>query len=133
MSVERLPADQADLVEAIALRVVELLDERPARWGLLTAAELADELGVARSFIYEHAEELGATRLGAGSKPRLRFDAARARAGLACYASKGSQAPTASDSGQIAEPAAHRRRRLPSGLPKPGSVLAVRGRGGTIA
>ena len=42
--------------------------------GLVTAAELARLLGVGRSFVYDHAAELGAVRLGAGPKARLRFD-----------------------------------------------------------
>jgi excisionase family DNA binding protein len=41
---------------------------------LLTAAELADRLGVSRPYVYEHAAELGAIRLGDGPKARLRFD-----------------------------------------------------------
>jgi hypothetical protein len=31
-------------------------------------------LGVTRSWVYEHAHQLGAVRLGAGAKARLRFD-----------------------------------------------------------
>lgn len=65
----------AVLVEAIARRVVELLRgeiiEQPARF--LDAAALARELGVERDWVYEHAEQLGAIRLG-GPKGRLRFD-----------------------------------------------------------
>jgi hypothetical protein len=40
---------------------------------LIDAAELARLLGVQRGFIYDHAAELGAIRLGSGSRPRLRF------------------------------------------------------------
>lgn len=62
-------------VEAIARRVVELLQEAeqagPVK--LTDAATLASELGVERDWIYEHAEELGAIRLG-GPRGRLRFD-----------------------------------------------------------
>jgi hypothetical protein len=42
------------------------------RW--VDATTLATELGVTRSWVYEHRDELGAVRLGAGPKPRLRFD-----------------------------------------------------------
>lgn len=63
-----------ELVERIACRVVELLEQSAAnRDRLLTAAEVAGRLGVDRSFVYEHAVELGAIRLGEGSKGRLRF------------------------------------------------------------
>ena len=65
-----------ELAEAIARRVVELLrgeeaEERPVR--LVDAATLARELGVEREWIYAHAEQLGAVRLG-GPNGRLRFD-----------------------------------------------------------
>jgi hypothetical protein len=72
-------------VEAVALRVVQLLrtgevvnDRR-----LVDAATLAGELGVDRSWVYSHRDELGAIRLGSGSKPRLRFDVQIVRAALA--------------------------------------------------
>ena len=67
---------EPDLVEAIARRVVELLrgeetGECPAR--LVDAATLARELGVEREWVYAHAAQLGAIRLG-GPQGRLRFD-----------------------------------------------------------
>lgn len=49
---------------------------------LMTAAELARRLGVARSYVYEHAGRLGAVRLGDGKRPRLRFDPRVARQAL---------------------------------------------------
>ena len=62
-------------VEAIARRVVELLEERGLqRRELVDAAELARRLGIERSWVYSHAIELGAVKLGKGAKPRLRFD-----------------------------------------------------------
>lgn len=72
-------------VEAVALRVVQLMrsgdvvDDRR----LVDAATLASELGVDRSWVYAHRDELGAVRLGSGSKPRLRFNVQVARAALA--------------------------------------------------
>lgn len=62
-------------VEAIARRVVELLERRgPAgKPELIDAAELARRLGIERSWVYSHAIELGAVKLGSGRKPRLRF------------------------------------------------------------
>jgi hypothetical protein len=62
-------------VEAIARRVVGLLREQERRAGeLIDAAELARRLGVERSWVYTHAIELGAVKLGGGPRPRLRFD-----------------------------------------------------------
>ena len=43
---------------------------------LLTAAEVAERFGVDRSWVYAHARELGVVQLGAGPRPRLRFDPA---------------------------------------------------------
>jgi hypothetical protein len=63
-------------IEAIAERVVAKL--RPARVGLVDAKELARTLGVERGWVYAHADALGAVRLGAGSRARLRFDVERA-------------------------------------------------------
>ncbi len=63
-------------VEAIARRVAELLARGAVKSGpeLIDAAELARRLGMERDWVYAHASELGAVRMGAGSKPRLRFD-----------------------------------------------------------
>jgi hypothetical protein len=67
----------ADSIEAIARRLVELLAdqqaERPER-GLISAEAVAERWGVSRRWVYEPAERLGARRIGAGSRPRLRFD-----------------------------------------------------------
>jgi hypothetical protein len=63
------------VVEAVARRVVELLEKRELqRRELVDAAELARRLGIERSWVYSHAIELGAIKLGKGAKPRLRFD-----------------------------------------------------------
>jgi hypothetical protein len=40
---------------------------------LLTAAEVANQYGVSRGWVYKHAHELGGQRLGTGPKARLRF------------------------------------------------------------
>jgi hypothetical protein len=62
-------------IEAIAQRVVELLERQGLqRRELVDAAELARRLGIERSWVYSHAIELGAVKLGGGAKPRLRFD-----------------------------------------------------------
>ena len=39
----------------------------------LDASEVADRLGMSREWVYEHAEELGVSRMGDGPRPRLRF------------------------------------------------------------
>ncbi len=62
-------------IEAIARRVAELLGAAELSHGpLVDAAELARLLGIERSWVYTHAIELGAVKLGGGSRPRLRFD-----------------------------------------------------------
>lgn len=64
----------ADDVEAIAHRVAELIGparDAPVRY--VDAAALARVLGVEREWVYAHASELGAIRLG-GPHGRLRFD-----------------------------------------------------------
>jgi hypothetical protein len=71
MTVELSP----ETIDAIAHRVVELLQEgNPQPNKLLTAAELAQRFGVSRYWVYEHANQLGAIRLGEGNRGRLRFD-----------------------------------------------------------
>ena len=65
-------------IEAIAQRVAELLTPRspaePAS-ALIDAGELARRTGVSRTWIYQHAAQLGAIRLGDGPRARLRFGA----------------------------------------------------------
>lgn len=63
-------------IEALAQRLAELIaprEEAPGR-RLITAEEVARHWGVGRRWVYDHADELGAHRLGAGPRPRLRFD-----------------------------------------------------------
>ena len=65
-----------DELDDVARRVASRLG-RAALWPeLLTAAQVASRFGVARSWVYAHAHELGAIRLGNGPRPRLRFDPA---------------------------------------------------------
>jgi len=66
-----------DSIEAIARRLAALL--RGAETGyprrkLLSAEEVSRWWGVSRRWVYDHAERLGARRIGTGSRPRLRFD-----------------------------------------------------------
>ena len=64
------------LADLVAERVVErlgIVDREPS---LIDASEVARRFDVSRDFVYAHADELGAVRLGTGDKPRLRFDPA---------------------------------------------------------
>lgn len=63
-------------IEQIAQRVAQLLhhSETHTPRGLIDAAELARRTGLSRAWIYEHADLLGAIKIGTGPKPRLRFD-----------------------------------------------------------
>lgn len=64
---------------AIVARIVEVLREeglsprRSETTAWLDAQEVAQRLGVSREWVYEHADELGALRIGSGPRPRLRF------------------------------------------------------------
>ena len=72
----RAPAELRLLAELIADVLAERgLFERPeARARVLDAAEAAEHLGRDRSWVYAHAEELGAFRYGDGPRARLGFD-----------------------------------------------------------
>ncbi len=63
-------ADLPHLADLIAERLDARSRER-SRW--IAADIVADHLGVEVSYVYEHAAELGARRLGTGPKARLRF------------------------------------------------------------
>lgn len=121
------PKDLAALADAVAARILPHLApaENPSTpHHLVDAATVADSLGVSRAYVYEHAEDLGAQRLGDGPKPRLRFDLERART---CYASSASQATDTPVNAADPVPSRNRQpRRLPTGLPEPGLVLAIR-------
>jgi hypothetical protein len=98
------------LVDAVAARVMALLHaQRPAR--LVDAATLAAKLGVSRDFVYAHASELGAQRIGGGLRGRLRFDLDHA---LATWTSRpGSEEPhKPTPTASTHEPARRRRQRM---------------------
>lgn len=67
-------------IEALAVRLAELLgppaerDDFDDSRRMLTAAQVSRLWGVSRRWVYEHARDLGAQRLGDGPRPRLRFD-----------------------------------------------------------
>jgi hypothetical protein len=80
------PPTADELVERIAARVVELLrGDAP----LLDATAVALRLGRSRDWVYRHAAELGAVRLGEGDRPRLGFDPAKVAAYGASVSSAG--------------------------------------------
>jgi hypothetical protein len=68
------------LAERLALRLSGLAPGRAEP--LVDAAEIARLHGKTRSWVYEHAGELGAVRLGSGRRPRLGFSLARVAAAL---------------------------------------------------
>jgi hypothetical protein len=61
-------------IEAVATRVADLLRAGQVGADLVDANEIARRFRVSRDFVYEHADDLGAVRLGNGPKARLRFD-----------------------------------------------------------
>jgi hypothetical protein len=78
-------------VEQVARRVAELLHRKELQRHVqasrdpdyLTVAELAKKLGLNPAWVYEHAAELGAKRIGSGPKARIRFELHVAKAALA--------------------------------------------------
>jgi hypothetical protein len=122
------PDAVGDLAECIARRVVELLTEQPGppeAW--LDAAAVAARYGVSRAWVYDHAEDLGAARLGEagdGRKPRLRFDPAKVAAFF-------EESPSAEEP-EPAEKSPHSiRRQTRGGTTASGApLLEVRGEGG---
>lgn len=68
------PADVEAIAEATARKLVEIAGEQVKTFGLVGPRELADGLGVSLDYVYAHATELGAMRLGSGPKARIRFD-----------------------------------------------------------
>jgi hypothetical protein len=101
VSVPLLSPDQAEFIDAVARRVVELLEERehpPA--GLVDATTIAAVLGMSRSSVYEHAAEFGAMQLGTGSAPGFGSTSRRrVRHGLAATNANGPRPNLPSRSG----------------------------------
>ena len=75
-----LSAGDVDAIaEATARKLAELVADRGKTFGLVGPRELAEGLGVSLDYVYAHATELGAMRLGSGPKARIRFDLDGAR------------------------------------------------------
>jgi hypothetical protein len=109
-------------IEAIAQCIAGLiggegggLPDAPAPGRLLSASEVAERWGVDRSWVYQHAERLGAIRLGDGPRPRLRFDPQQLASRLGSAA--GTRTPRASAN----------RRRSPQNRADPLRLLEIRG------
>jgi hypothetical protein len=82
--VERMltDGDVEAIAEATAARLAEIVSASPGTFALVDARQLARDLGVSLDYVYAHASELGAMRLGSGPKARIRFDLDRARQAL---------------------------------------------------
>jgi hypothetical protein len=77
-----LSPDQLEQLAAYVARHLAAFLANEAHSGLIDAAEVARRHGVTRAWVYEHADRLGAIRLGTGSRPRLRFNPDRVTAAL---------------------------------------------------
>jgi hypothetical protein len=92
------------------------------RVSLVDAAAVADYLGVERGWVYEHAGELRARRLGSGPRARLRFSLADVDQALtSCLTGRESTPPRDPAVGPI------RRRRRSAGLGTAVELLPIRG------
>lgn len=107
------------IADELAPRIAEELSARAAQPAdraqptcLLDATEFAARLGVKRTWVYRHAAELGAVKLGDGRRARLRFDPEKLSE-LATARSENSDSPS---------PPAQRRRGSRS--PRPGFTAA---------
>lgn len=135
MSAERLHPDDvaaiaaavAEQISAIVADALEQPDGAPLPSAsvprLVDADTVARALGLSRSSVYEHAEALGARRLGDSSRPRLRFDLDEAvRAWASRSESRGSAPPEPSE-----RPGAQTRRRRVAPTTT-AQLLPIRGR-----
>jgi predicted DNA-binding transcriptional regulator AlpA len=81
------------------------MSENTTEW--VDAAAVAKHLDDERSWVYEHADKLGARPLGTGPKPRLRFRLSDVDAWTACCSSRrseqGREAAAHADSTQPAD------------------------------
>jgi hypothetical protein len=111
MTVPRLAPDQLE-------ELADLVADRIRGGGgahevaLVDVATVAGYLGVDADWVYAHASELGARRLGTGARPRLRFSLTEVDERLTtCPTGRESKSPA---SGAV-ERKAHLRRRTSSG------------------
>jgi hypothetical protein len=140
MSDERANATQANAAAMFEVLIGEIRELRGAvaalspqhSDALVDAEAVAMALGTARGWVYAHADALGVTRLGDGSRPRLRFDLEVARARFACLTDERSQSATGQSPRAVstlrASGGGGGRRSSAKRLPQAGSVLRVRPR-----
>jgi hypothetical protein len=111
-----------EALELLAQRVAEIVSDRvspPA--GLVDAEAVARHLNVEGEWVYEHAAEIGARRLGDGPKARLRFSLADVDEAIVCLSGRKSGEPASG----VVEPFRRRRRTRPLGTSAP--LLPIRG------
>jgi hypothetical protein len=101
------------LADRLAARLADRASTQPEP--LVDAAEIARLHGKTRSWVYEHAGELGAVRLGSGPRPRLGFSPAR----VAQLLGKVDASATAT----LPDPPRRRRRRQCAGRTETGAPL----------
>lgn len=73
---------------------------------LIDATDVAERFGKTRDWVYDHADDLGAVRLGDGPRPRLAFDSQRVAAYIDGQVARPTPPPT-----EIETPRPRRRRR----------------------
>lgn len=130
------PADIEAIAELAAQRSAQLVlaalhDGNPMNGGdpmevgaagLVDATAIARQLRVDRSWVYAHADELGAVRLGDGPRPRLRFDPAKATAAMTARQTS-ERSPRPAERAAASLPGRRRRRAPGSGA----QLLPIRG------
>ena len=94
----------AAVIEAIAQRVTELIStELGLASRMLSPSEVAAQLGVSRTWVYEHADDLGVVRLGKGPRARLRFDPKRVTRAVTPSAAETGSRPQRTDRQRAAD------------------------------
>jgi len=78
-TIDQLAARVANVLAELGTCPAADRDDRSGPTGLLSAVDVSRWWGVERGWVYQHADQLGAIRLGAGRRPRLRFDPDRVR------------------------------------------------------
>lgn len=76
----RVESSEDRIARAVAVKVIELVERELGVAGSqgeewIDAREVARRSGFSRAWVYENAGRLGAVRVGAGRRPRLRFSA----------------------------------------------------------
>ena len=123
----RLAAEDLELLaDLVAERVLERMGApSPPAAVSIDAAEVARRYGVTAAWVREHADQLGAIRLGDGPRPRLRFDADTVAAAMT--SGQADRRPAASEA---PAPTPHRRRRRSRRTGTGVELLPIRGTGG---